>query len=239
MPGFDLVLRNVRIAGREEDLVDIGIEGGRIAAIGAGLPAGTSEQDCSGRLATAGFVDTHIHLDKSCLLERCNCDGGSFPEAVAAVAKAKRGFTEEDIYERAKATLEKAILRGTTYMRTHVEVDPRIGLMGLRALRRLKHDYAWAIDLELCVFPQEGLLDDPGCEAVLAAALEEGGDLVGGAPYMDRDSHGQIARIFALARHFDVDIDFHLDFSLDPSHLDAVEVCRLAALNGWPCRARN
>jgi cytosine deaminase len=114
-----------------------------------------------------------------------------------------------------------------------VEVDPRIGLTSFRALLRLKQIYAWAVDLELCVFPQEGLLDDPGCEDVLVAALEAGADVVGGAPYMDKDSHGQIARIFALARRFDVDIDFHLDFGIDPSHLDLLEVCRLAEATGW------
>ena len=40
------------------------------------------------------------------------------------------------------------------------------------AIRRLKRDYAWAIDLEICVFPQEGLLNDPGTEELLVAACE-------------------------------------------------------------------
>ena len=61
-------------------------------------------------------------------------------------------------------TLEKAIGHGTMYMRTHVEVDPRVGLRGFNAIRRLKTDYRWAIDLEICVFPQEGLTNDPGTE---------------------------------------------------------------------------
>jgi cytosine deaminase len=50
---------------------------------------------------------------------------------------------------------------------------------------------------------------------------------------MDKDSHGQIARIFAIAKRFDIDIDFHLDFGLDPSHLDAIEVCRMTDAQGW------
>jgi cytosine deaminase len=97
----------------------------------------------------------------------------------------------------------------------------------------LKLDYAWAIDLQLCVFPQEGLLDDPGCEQVMLQALREGADVVGGAPYMDKDSHGQIGKIFEMARQFDVDIDFHLDFGLDPEKLDLDEVCRMADVTGW------
>ena len=68
---------------------------------------------------------------------------------------------------------------------------------------------------------------------MLVQALEEGAGAVGGAPYIDRDSHGQIARIFDLARRFDVDVDLHLDFGLDPAHLDLYEVCRQTEAMGW------
>jgi cytosine deaminase len=129
--------------------------------------------------------------------------------------------------------LEKAILQGTMRMRTHVEVDPRIGLKGFHAISRLKKDYAWAIDIQICVFPQEGLLNDPGTEELLIEACEEGADLIGGCPYTDIDPHGQIARIFAIARRFDRDIDFHLDFDLDPSRMDVEEVCRRSLAEGW------
>jgi cytosine deaminase len=230
---FDLILREARIAGRAERTTDIGISKGKIAAVAPDLPKGAPEKRLDGRLVVPGFIETHIHLDKSCLLGRCQCEKGTLDEAVVAVAAAKRAFSHDDVYARASRTLEKAIKNGTTRMRTHVEVDPRVGLTSVHALLQLKKDYAWAIDLQLCVFPQEGLLDDPGCEDVMVAALEAGADVVGGAPYMDKDSHGQIARIFALAQRFNVDIDFHLDFGLDATHLDVLEVCRLADATGW------
>jgi cytosine deaminase len=229
---FDLIFRQAVLPGREAP-VDIGVRAGRFAAIEPHLDGAGPEEQVAGRLVIPGFVETHIHLDKSCILGRCQCRDGSLREAVASVAAAKRDFTGEDVYRRASATLEKAISHGTTRMRTHVEVDPRIGLTSFRALKALKADYAWAIDLELCVFPQEGLLDDPGAEDVLVEALEQGADLVGGAPYIDRDSHGQIARIFELARRFDRDIDFHLDFDLDPTRMDLDEVCRQTMAHGW------
>jgi cytosine deaminase len=230
---FDLILRNAAVVDRA-GMADIGISNGRFSALEANLPHGDApERDVGGRLVVAGFVETHIHLDKSCLLGRCNCEKGSLQEAVAEVAKAKRDFTEDDVYARAAATLEKAITHGTNRMRTHVEVDPRVGLTSFRAIKKLKADYAWAIDLQLCVFPQEGLVDDPGCEGVLLQAMQEGADVIGGAPYMDRESHGQIAKIFAMARQFDVDVDFHLDFTLDPSRLDLDEVCRMTTATGW------
>ncbi|WP_245752723.1 hypothetical protein [Poseidonocella pacifica] len=56
-------------------------------------------------------------------------------------------------------------------IRTQVEIDPVIGLAGFNAVRRLQTDYAWALDLKICVFPQEGLLNYPGTEELLRAAL--------------------------------------------------------------------
>jgi cytosine/creatinine deaminase len=223
---LDLVLRQARIAGKEEMLVDIGVRDGRIAEIAPTITSEAPVTQLAGRLVLPGFVDTHIHLDKSCIMDRCQCQQGTLEEAISTVAAAKRAFTEEDVYARARHTLERAVVQGTTHMRTHVEVDPRIGLKGFHAIRKLKRDYAWAIDLEICVFPQEGLTNDPGTEELLIDACAAGADLIGGCPYTDTDPHTHIARIFALAARFDLDIDFHLDFDIDPSWMHLDEVCR-------------
>jgi len=234
---FDYVLRNGRIAGAGADPVDIGVRDGRIKAIEprSKMAARDATRDIAldGRLLVPGFVETHIHLDKSCISERCTCRTNTVQEVIAAVAAAKRDFTEDDIYDRGSRTLEKAIVQGTTRMRTHVEVDPRIGLKGFNAVARLKRDFAWAIDLELCVFPQEGLLNDPGCDELLVEACENGAGSIGGVPYIDTDPNGQIARIFELAKRYNLDIDFHLDFDLDPTWMHLDEVCRQADDYGW------
>ena len=166
---FDLLFRNARTAGCDDPL-DIGIVDGRIAALDPSLPGGGEEEDLQGRLVISGFVETRIHLDKSCCWIAAPA-AGTLREAVASVAEAKRGFTVEDVSARATRTLEKAIVQGTTRMRTHVEVDPRVGLVSFEALAALKRAYRWAIDLTLCIFPQEGLTNDPGCEELLTAAL--------------------------------------------------------------------
>jgi cytosine/creatinine deaminase len=230
---LDFILRNARIGGRELQTADIAVAGGRIAEIGARIDADCLAIDVGGKLVVPGFVETHIHLDKSCILDRCNSHEGTLAEAIAEVAAAKRAFTEDDVHRRATRTLEKAILQGTMRMRTHVEVDPRIGLKGFHAVRRLKQAYAWAIEIEICVFPQEGLLNDPGTDDLLIAACEQGADVIGGCPYTDSNPHGQIARIFTLAQRFDRDIDFHLDFDIDPSRMDLEEVCRKTEETGW------
>ena len=222
---FDLVFRNARTRTAAEP-VDIGVKGGKIAAIAPTLACEGVEVDADGRLVLAGFVDTHIHLDKACLLDRCGHNHRSVSDAIQAVAAMKRDFTVEDVYARGRKVIERAVTSGTTRMRTHVEIDPRIGLRGYEAIKSLKHDYAWALDLSICAFPQEGLTNDPGTEELLIAALRDGADLIGGCPYMDSDPNAQLVKLFDLAQEFDVDVDLHLDFDLDPSwwHLD--EVCR-------------
>ena len=118
-------------------------------------------------------------------------------------------------------------------MRTHVEVDPNIGLRGFEAIERLAKDYAWAIDLQLCVFLQEGWTNAPGGEANVVAALKRGARVVGGAPRYDADGAGQIRRIFTLAKEFDVDVDIHLDGGYTIHDMDIHLVCDLAEQIGW------
>lgn len=222
---FDLIFRNALLRGAA-GVVDIGVVSGRIAAIAPKLACEAAEVDIGGRLALPGFVDTHIHLDKACLLDRCGHNHGSLGDAIRAVSAMKRDFTVEDVYARGAKVLDRAIVHGTTRMRTHVEIDPRIGLRSFEAVKALRRDYAWALDLSLCVFPQEGLTNDPGADDLLVQALRAGGDVIGGCPYTDTDPNAHLERIFDLAQQFDVDVDLHLDFDLDPSwwHLD--EVCR-------------
>src|SRR4051812_6193910 len=204
---MDLILRNARIAGREAgQIFDIGIEGERIAAIEPKLRADGREIDVGGRLVAPPFIETHIHLDKSNILDRCQAQKGDLEEAIGEVAKAKKAFTPEDVYARAKRTLEKCISQGTMHMRTHLEVDPVIGLRSLEGVLPLIDEYKWAIDIELCIFPQEGLLNNPGTDELMVAALERAGKVVGAAPYTDSSPKGQIDRVFEMARDFDADI---------------------------------
>src|SRR3954468_23386955 len=224
---FDLVFRNA-VTRATPTPVDIGISAGKIAAISPKLVCEAAEVDAAGRLVLPGFVDTHIHLDKACLLGRCGHGHGSLGEAIKAVAAMKRDFTVEDVYARGRKVIERAVVNGTTRMRTHVEIDPRIGLRSFEAIKALKRDYAWALDLSICAFPQEGLTNDPGAEELLVAALRDGADLIGGCPYTDTDPDEQLERVFNHAEAFDVDVDLHLDFDLDPSWWHLEEVCKQA-----------
>ena len=213
----DLLLRNARVHGFGEP-VDIAVSSGIVTALERSIECNAvEEEDLEGRVAFPGFVDSHVHLDKACILDRCSICAGTLQEAVRETAAAKAGFTEEDVYARAAGVVEKAISHGTTRMRTFVEVDPRAGLRSFEAIRRIRSDYAFAIDIQICAFAQDGLTQEPETLDLLDRALSEGADLVGGCPYTDPDPVRHVGLIFDLAEKHGVDADFHLDFDLDPA----------------------
>jgi cytosine/creatinine deaminase len=209
---IDLIVRNARLCDRAADrLFDIGVGKGRIVAIEPGLAAEAQTYDAEGRLVCPGLIETHIHIDKSRIIDRCAPQERKLLSPVKGVTPLKKDMSVEDVRARAAKTVERCIMNGTTRMRTQVEVDPGIGMRGFEGVQSLIADYKWAIDIEICVFPQEGLTNYPGTDELLVEGLKRGAKLIGGAPRYDSDEAGQIERIFELAREFDVDIDIHLD----------------------------
>ena len=217
---MDLIIRNARLSERPGDPLDIGIANGRIAAIGRNIAADAPVYDANGLLACPGLIESHIHLDKSRIIDRCAPQERAKLSPVFGVTPVKKTMTVEDVHARARQTLEECIKHGATRMRTQVEVDPGIGMRGFDGVEALIDEYKWAIDIELCVFPQEGLISFPGTDELLVEGLKRGAKVIGGAPRYDKDGPGQIRRIFELAREFDVDIDMHLDVGPTAEHMD-------------------
>jgi cytosine/creatinine deaminase len=233
---FDLIVRNARLASGDaaRATVDIAVADGRIAAIAPHISGDGKTVDAAQRFVSPGLVESHFHLDKSRILDRV----APLPDRRATdhmkrTSEVKHTFTVEDVYARARGTLEQCVLNGVAHMRTHVEVDPNVGLRGYEAVERLAKDHAWAIDLQLCVFLQEGWTDVPGAEANVVAALKRGAQVVGGAPRYDADGPGQIRRIFALAKEFNVDVDIHLDGGHTTHDMAIFLVCDLTDQIGW------
>ena len=150
---FDLIIRNARLANAATDApaVDIGIQNGLIKAIEPKLAADGPNHDARGCLVSPGLVESHFHLDKAMIVDRVPLQPNRMVrDHMERTASIKHTFTAEDIYARASKTLEQCLLHGLTHMRTQVEVDPNVGLLGFEAIEQLRKDYAWAIDLESC-----------------------------------------------------------------------------------------
>lgn len=244
-----LKIRNGRLMGKE-GLFDITTTPcGRIASI---LPSdeaqgliesaiasvckGPNEVDADGKMILPGFVDGHIHLDKCYLLDRCCAVKGDFPEALSETLNAKKNFTVDDISSRACKLIENEISFGTTLMRAHIEVDPIIGMKAVQAILPLKSKYASSCTIQLNCFAQEGITNQPGQVELMREAMKMGCDVVGSAPYCDPNPLENINITFELAKEFNADVDFHLDYHLEgkESFLDAVIDATVS--NGWQGR---
>ncbi|MGH8416780.1 MAG: dihydropyrimidinase [Pseudomonas sp.] len=65
MQAFDLIIRNANVVTAADSfLCDIGVQDGRITALGLGLQGAAREVDALGRSVTPGGVDSHVHLDQ-------------------------------------------------------------------------------------------------------------------------------------------------------------------------------
>lgn len=214
------VIRNARLRGREGTW-DIGIDGGRIASIGSGLPGGDEETDAGGRLVTESFADCHIHLDK--------CHTGSqlapagtemLQEAVERTWDVKRNYQIPEILERASRAIDDGLRYGTTAVRAFGDVDTIGGLTPVKAMLELREKYAGTVDIQVCAFPQEAIVRDPGTEELLAEAMELGADVVGGMPWFelsDEDGRRHIDICFEIAKRFDRPIHMLCDDTDDPT----------------------
>ena len=129
---IDLILRGAPIAGASPETpdADIGVQDGRIQVIPPRLEAEGDVINLEGRLVSAGLIESHIHLDKSRILDRSVAAPKGDADHMARVSAVKPGFTVEDVYARARASLEQSLLNGILHMRAHVEVDPNVGMKG-------------------------------------------------------------------------------------------------------------
>jgi cytosine/creatinine deaminase len=230
---MDLKITNVTLPDRKGHW-QIAIANGYIQEIATKIATKTAETfDAQEKLLIPGLVDPHIHLDKALLLTRYPAVSGTFAEAMQKTLQAKQEYTLEDIQSRAIKIIEKAISFGTTAMRTHVEVDPIVQLKSLEALLPLQKEYAWGMTLQLAIFAQEGITNQPGTIELLRQAMTMGGEAIGSAPYVDPDPAANIRLIFDLAQEFDRDVDFHLDFLDDDAPLLLPIVIKETIKRNW------
>jgi cytosine/creatinine deaminase len=232
---LDLIIRNAKLA--RGATVDIGIGDGRIVAIEPKLKAEGPEHDARHKLVSPGLVESHFHLDKAMSIDRVPYEGNRMARNhMERTSSIKHTFTYEDTYARAAATIEQCLLHGVTHMRTQVEVDPNVGLIGFEVVEQLRKDYAWGIDIQPCVFLQEGWTGVAGADDNLVSCVKRGAPAIGGGIRYDKDGPGQIRRVFDLAQQYDIDVDFHLDGGYDLKELDYRQVCEITDRIGWQGR---
>ncbi len=216
---FDLLIRNATLADGRTG-IDIGIAGGRIAAIEPKIAANAEREiDAGGQLVSSPFVDCHFHMDAtlSLGLPRLNTSG-TLLEGIALWGELKPLLTQEAVVERALRYCDLAVSQGLLAVRTHVDIcDDR--LLAVEALLHVKKAVAPYLDLQLVAFPQDGYYRSPTAAANLERALDLGVDIVGGIPHFERtveDGARSVRALCEIAARRGLRVDLHCDETDDP-----------------------
>lgn len=212
-----LLLRHVRpVTGPPGGAAcDVLCEGGRIAALGPALaaPPGAMVIEGGGALLLPGLVEGHCHLDKT-LWGRPWWVNAHAPTREARIAgeKAVRRTLGMDAFAQGEALLAAHLARGTTRLRSHVDVDEESRLGHVEKLLALREAWAGRVEVQLVAFPQSGILRTPGCAEWLGEALLLGCDAVGGIDpaQIDRDPAAHLRIVFELAERHGKPVDIHL-----------------------------
>lgn len=204
---------------RTHELASIGIDGGKIVAItSSGLAEGRTAIDGRGQMVVPPFFEPHFHLDNP-LLGGANASG-TLREAIEAYGRIKVDRDLDDLVRCASIAVRESLAHGVLWFRTHVDIDPTVGLHLLRGVTEVKQRFAGVVDISVIAFPQHGLARSPETVDLMYAAMEQGADLVGGIPHHERDMDDaarQIEILFEIARHAGADLDLHVDETDDPS----------------------
>jgi cytosine deaminase len=234
---FDLVLRNCRLENRRGP-ADIAISSGLIAQVCERVDGECrAELDAGGRLVSSAFLQPHIHLDKVGTLPLLGRNRtGTLAEAISILHQTKRSASPEEVAARAGVVIRQAIVSGTTRIRSHVDVDTIGGLAPLRGVLQAAREHADLCEIQTVIFPQEGIIRDPGTAGLMDAAMREGGDLVGGMPHWEADERAAREHIdicMRLAQRYDTDVDMHIDETDDPDSKTLAMLIDATVNHGW------
>lgn len=218
-------LAAVALPGRD-GAWDVVLDAGRIAAL---TPSAAPP---SGQLALPAFHEPHTHADRA--FAPIPRPPRNLGDAIAMAEDLRTRSTAEEVQARAQRLLGRAAAHGAVRLRTHVDHSPLDG--GLRDRRAVRAAEAALGDagpsVEIVAFATREL--DPVADEsrrALAAALEDGADVLGAFVAVNADPPASLDALLDLARETGAPVDVHLDEHTDPEaswleHLAGATIAR-------------
>ena len=205
----DILIKNAKTR-KLDDLVNIAVKDGKIAAIEKGLEAEAKQViDAAGCLVTESFVNGHLHLDKVYTLKMAGEDalksytGGGMGGAMTSIEQAanfKAAYDESWLIGNVRKACDLAVKYGNTHIRAFADVDSKARLEGVKALLKAREEYKDRVTLEVVAFPQDGVAREPGAKELVKQALDLGADVVGGIPWVEFTKDDEQAHVDAMPR---------------------------------------
>ena len=196
--------------------VDIEIDAGRIAVIRRrGGNVGSGDRDLDGGQVWPCFADIHTHLDIGHIWTRAPNADGSFWTAAKAVANDRdANWSADDLRARMEFGLRCSYAHGTRAIRTHLQSPPGQAATTWGVFRELREEWRGRIDLQGVNLLMVEEFRDGKSDAIVDLVAESGG-IVGAVIFMVPGMDDILDDIFRLASERSLDLDLHVDESLD------------------------
>ncbi|TYC56441.1 cytosine deaminase [Rhodobacterales bacterium] len=222
--------------------MDLGVADGRLTAMG---PAGSLPRRddvpvfyLDGGLVLPTLVDLHTHLDKGHIWPRKPNPDGLFQSALTAVGEDRvANWSAEDVRARMEFALKCAFAHGTSAIRTHIDSLPPQDSISWPVFEEVRSDWAGRIDLQaVCLFGIDRLMTDDAYLPSITRTVSAAGGIMGAVTYMVPDLDRHLESVFRAAMENGLDLDFHVDETLDPTAVTLRHIAETALRLGFEGR---
>ncbi|MEL6641956.1 MAG: cytosine deaminase [Pseudomonadota bacterium] len=233
LPGTPFTLKNVNVPacflGKDGDLVptDIGVDDGRITG------ATGTEIDMKGAIVLPAFVDCHTHLDKGHIWPRASNPDGTFLGALTNVQADHANWTAEDVRTRADFSLRCAFAHGTRAIRTHLDSPPGQDDISWPVFAELRDVWTDKIDLQAVSLSGCDRVDIDGRYLRTADIVADHGGILGMVTYPMESLDKFLRKFFEVAGERGLEVDFHVDETMDPTIETLRDICAAKADTGF------
>jgi cytosine/creatinine deaminase len=241
---------SVRGFASEAHAFDIYIEKGLLAHIRPAQGAMDSVAN-SAQMLLPAFVDMHLHIDKTFVVNEVGAAEGDLFAAIERMAKHRDGWTPEQIESRMQRALEEAYANGTCALRTHLDWMGKDAPKSLAVFEKLRDRWRDKLTMQ-CVsltpldffdtenttvhqsaFDSEDLALEVATANNTCAKSRGEASLLGAFVYRNERIYDKLQRVFDLAIKNGLDLDFHVDEGLDADARGMKAIAELTIKNNY------
>lgn len=238
----DLVDPRLAADAATSETIDVDVDldaAGRIADVRRAVGGASSDgvvQDgvaLGGRMLWPLLVEPHAHIDKAHTVVRAPNEKAGTSDGARAAAKVDRArFTDADVARRMEFALRTAEAHGVGAIRTHIDSQKGRTEPAWTVFRRLQAAWAGRIDLQgVATLGAKKLDGDYGEE--IARRCADADAALGPVVYAEKHGDAHLDRAFELAERFGLDLDFHVDETLDPTATGLRSIARRVRDRGF------
>ncbi|MBS7806540.1 amidohydrolase family protein [Variovorax sp. PCZ-1] len=227
------------------DSFDIYIEKGHIAGIEpaqAAINSGVSQK----QMLLPAFVDLHLHIDKTFVVDEVGAAEGDLFAAIDRMAQHRDGWSAEHIETRMERALQEAYVNGCRALRTHLDWMTKDAPKSLAVFEKLRDAWRGKLTLQCVSLTPLDFFDDTfnGEDLALEVATanltcdQKRGEaaLLGAFVYRNERIYDKLQRVFDLAIKNQLNLDFHVDEGLDVDARGLKAIAELTIKNNYQGR---